>query len=76
VEVRSVSALSDLQARQLVDALVEAIDLGRSEEVDRVVAAMAPLGLDGPLTEELRLSGTWSETPLFDPTPYNVEVAF
>ncbi len=53
-------ALSEREAIELVDALAEAVDLQRSHEIERVRAALVPLGLDRRLNDELRLMGTWS----------------
>jgi hypothetical protein len=55
-----VEVLSERQAIELVDALAGAVDLQRSSEIDRVRAALVPLGLDRRLKDELRLTGTWS----------------
>lgn len=64
--------LTPTQAVDLVDAIVCAVDLGRSHEVERVRGALVPLGLDRVFVDELRLNGTWSvEAAVFD-----VEVAF
>ena len=53
-------ALSERQAIELVDALAGAVDLQRSNEIERLRAALVPLGLDRRLTDEIRLTGTWS----------------
>jgi len=41
----------------LVDALVEAVDLNRWAEIDRLRAALEPLGLAAMFDAELRLNG-------------------
>ena len=45
----------------LVDALVEAIDTDRTEEVERVQDALKPFGGSDLLAAELRLNGRSSE---------------
>jgi hypothetical protein len=45
----------------LVDALVAAVDTGRSWELDRLEAALAPFGAGELFSNELRLNGTASE---------------
>jgi len=50
------------QVLELVDAVAAAVDADRATEVDRVRAALEPLGLDEAFTFELRLSGVGSLT--------------
>ncbi len=45
----------------LVDALVAAVDTARTWEVERVQAALVPLGAGGLFADELRLNGTASD---------------
>ena len=45
---------------ELVDALVEAVDLGRCEAVERVRVALEPFGATGLFDAELRLNGAVS----------------
>ncbi len=45
----------------LVDALVAAVDIGRSWELERLEAALAPFGAVELFSSELRLNGTASE---------------
>jgi hypothetical protein len=58
----------EMDDQELVDAIVAAIDLDRSTEVDRVQIALGPFGLADMFSEELRLSGvpsaTWELCPL------------
>ena len=42
---------------ELVDALVEAVDLNRWAEIDRLRAALEPLGVAPMFDAELRLNG-------------------
>jgi len=53
---------------ELVDAIVAAVDLDRSDEVIRLTSALGCLGLDEAFADELRLSGvpsaTWGLCPL------------
>ncbi len=55
----AISAI-DYQVADLVDALVEAIDIHRWTEVDRVRAALEPFGGTALFDAELRLNGTAS----------------
>ena len=48
---------ADPQLADLVDALVEAIDINRQHEVDRVRSALEPFGGAALFDAELRLNG-------------------
>ncbi len=47
----------DSEAVELVDAIVAAVDVDRTDEVNRVRAALQHLGLDQAFADEVRLSG-------------------
>lgn len=51
---------ADPQLTNLVDALVEAIDINRHHEVDRVRSALEPFGGIALFDAELRLNGSAS----------------
>lgn len=42
---------------ELVDSIVGAVDLNRSDEIDRLRQSLAAVGLDEAFAVELRLSG-------------------
>ena len=44
-------------ASELVDAIVEAVDIGRTAEVERLRVALGSVGLADAFDAELRLSG-------------------
>ena len=50
----------DLDLVELVDALVAAVDLDRSWEVDRVTIALEPFGGSRLFVDEIRLNGSAS----------------
>lgn len=50
----------DHELGDLVDALVEAIDINRLREVDRVRSALEPFGATDLFDSELRLNGVAS----------------
>ena len=52
--------LNDQALTELVDALVEAADLGRWIEIDRLRSALEPFGALAMFDAELRLNGTSS----------------
>ena len=52
--------LTDQALADLVDALVEAVDMNRYLEVDRVRAALEPFGGTALFDAELRLNGSAS----------------
>ena len=61
----------------LVDALVEAIDIDRTDAVERVWSALAPFGGSGLFASELRLNGRSSEQVwALLAAEYGVEVLF
>ncbi len=47
----------DRDLAELVDALVAAVDIDRTWEVDRVRMALEPFGAGGLFVDELRLNG-------------------
>lgn len=49
--------LSDVEALELVDAIVAAVDVDRADEVRRTRVALECLGLAGAFNDELRLAG-------------------
>jgi hypothetical protein len=51
---------ADPELTKLVDALVEAIDINRQHEVDRVRSALEPFGGTALFATELRLNGSAS----------------
>lgn len=58
-------AAADISMREisdLVDAIVEAADVARVAEVDRLRLALVPFGLVGAFDDELRLSGSYSDS--------------
>ena len=57
IELSQHHLIDEQAALDLVDAIVSAVDLNRSPEVDRIRAALEALGLDGIFQAELRLSG-------------------
>jgi len=54
--------ISAREQSDLVDAIVEAVDIGRSVEVDRLRLALEPFGLVGAFDDELRLTGSYSDS--------------
>ena len=50
----------DRDLTELVDAIVAAVDIDRSWEIDRLQEALEPFGAAGMFAAELRLSGTGS----------------
>ena len=47
------------EVRELIDALALALDIGRPPEVERVVEALAPFGVDPTaLRAEIRMNGS------------------
>lgn len=52
----AIVALADHDLTELVDALVEAIDLNRWLEIDRVRSALEPFGATALFDAELRLN--------------------
>jgi hypothetical protein len=54
------SAYGDPTLVDLVDALVEAVDLNRFHEIDRLRSALEPYGASTLFDSELRLRGTTS----------------
>ena len=54
--------IPDVAGQELVDAIVAAVDVDRSFEVDRLRLALESFNLDEPFTDELRLSGISSAT--------------
>ena len=52
--------IADRELTDLVDALVEAIDINRFHEIDRVRSALEPFGASDLFDAELRLNGTAS----------------
>lgn len=45
---------------ELVDAIVAAVDVDRSDDVNRLVSALGFLGLDEAFVDEIRLNGVSS----------------
>lgn len=54
--------MTDSDSLELVDAIVSAVDTERNDEIERVRAALASVGLDQAFTDEIRLSGVPSTT--------------
>ncbi len=52
------SRIADPELLDLVDALVEAIDINRAHETDRLRSALEPFGATKLFEAELRLNGT------------------
>ncbi len=52
--------IADRELTSLIDALVEAVDVQRWAEIDRVRAALEPFGGIALFDAELRLNGTAS----------------
>jgi hypothetical protein len=59
--ITSGRSAGDKDLVDLVDAIVAAIDLARTWEVEQVRTVLAGLGAERAFTEELRLNGRWSE---------------
>jgi len=53
--------LAAADQRELIDALTEAVDLGRTWEVARLRDLLDRLGLAQAFDDEIRLNGSWSE---------------
>jgi hypothetical protein len=54
--------IPDTAGQELVDAIVAAVDVDRSFEVDRLRLALESFDLDESFADELRLSGVSSAT--------------
>ena len=55
-----ISAAEDQDLAELVDALVEAVDVNRWVEIDRLRSALEPFRASALFDAELRLNGTAS----------------
>ncbi|MGH1488195.1 MAG: hypothetical protein ACRBK7_02185 [Acidimicrobiales bacterium] len=56
--LETATTADQLELVDLVDALVQAIDLDRTEEVDRIREALEPFGAVDMFNDELRLNGS------------------